>query len=309
MGYPARVARGNDRGRRDDGAARLLRVLAGAAIACSWTVSVEAQSPLTGPDTGVDPSTSGAPDVSTVAAPAPESSDASAESRSDATTPSSSAEAPESSGRELDPSARPAPRYGSREAAERSEPRALRNAAQPDADDPDLPFAMSFAASVGPVMPSSYDDALQSHAFGPGSPNAIFDGSLAYALARWLHLGGRVGVRGRGWLRRDGDFAMTTGADLLGFAHARAHLGPVIDVGVIVGAGFGVTGLSIHRWTYFGLAPRLHGSLQLGFRFARGFRLFLRGGWDYFPWNDLDRGGHDIDLGGPLAGLGIEVRS
>lgn len=216
---------------------------------------------------------------------------------------------PDAPGGELDPRAASGPAFGTRAAVAQSEPMAMRRVGQPDAVDPELPVALSFFASLGVVMPSSYDDALQSHAYGRSSPTTAVDGSLTYAVTRWLHLGGRVGARGRGWIRRDGDFGMTSGIDALAIAHGRLHFGPVVDVGLVLGGGVGLSMLSIHRSTLYGVSPRLHASLQIGFRVARGFHLFLRGAWDYFPWNDLDRYGSDIDLGGPLVGLGIEVKT
>lgn len=212
-------------------------------------------------------------------------------------------------GGELDTTVAPAPAFGSREAVRRSETAALRRAGEPDADDPSLPVALSFCASAGAVMDSSYDHAVQSLAFGPPSPNLSFDGSLTYAVVPWLHLGGRVGVRGRGWLRRDGEYGMATGVDALAIAHLRFHVGSVVELGAALGGGLGLGGVTLRSSTVFGLAPRLHGAVQIGFRLARGFHVFLRGAWDYFPWNDIDAGGRDLDLGGPFVGLGIEVKT
>lgn len=212
-------------------------------------------------------------------------------------------------GGELDPQARSGPPFGSRAAVQQSEPMAMRRVGLPDAVDPDLPVALSFFASLGVVMPSSYDAAIQSHAYGASSPTLAMDGSITYGVTRWLHLGGRVGARGRGWLRRDGDYAMAAGVDALAIAYGRIHLGPIIDLGIVLGGGIGIASLSVHRSTLVGVTPRLHGALQFGFRLARGFHLFVRGAWDYFPWNDLDRFGSDIDLGGPLVGLGLEVKT
>lgn len=216
---------------------------------------------------------------------------------------------PDAAGGELDPSVPSGPAYGSRAAVHQSEPMAMRRVGQPDAVDPDLPVALSFFASLGVVMSSSYDDAIQSHAYGASSPTIAMDGSITYAVTRWLHVGGRLGARGRGWLRRDGDYAMAAGIDALVIAHGRIHLGPIVDLGIVLGGGLGMTSLSVHRSTLVGVAPRLHGGIQFGFRLARGFHIFLRGAWDYFPWNDLDRFGSDIDLGGPVIGLGIEVKA
>jgi len=222
------------------------------------------------------------------------------------TLPTTPADGP---GGELDPSARSGPAYGSRAAVQQSEPMAMRRVGQPDAVDPDLPVSLSFFASIGVVMPSSYDLAIQSHAYGESSPTAAMDGSLTYALTRWLQVGGRIGARGRGWLRRDGDFAMSSGIDALAIVYGHVHLGPVIDLGLTLGGGIGIASLSVHSTTLVGVSPRLHAGLQFGFRLARGFHLFLRGVWDYFPWNDFDRFGSDIDLGGPMVGLGLEVKT
>lgn len=225
------------------------------------------------------------------------------------TAPVAAATSVDGPGGELDASVRSGPPFGSREAVRQSEPMAMRRVGQPDAVDPELPVALSFFGTVGVVMPSSYDDAIQSHSYGPSSPNVSFDASLTYGVARWLHLGGRIGARGRGWLRRDGDFGMAMGIDALAIATGRVHLGPVVDIGITLGGGVGMAGLSVHRSTLLGVAPRLHGSLQIGFRLLRGFHIFIRGAWDYFPWNDIDRGGYDIDLGGPYVGIGIEVKT
>jgi hypothetical protein len=227
------------------------------------------------------------------------------------TAPSSAppAAGPDEPGGELDPRAVSGPLFGSRGAVRQSEPMAMRRVGQADAVDPELPVALSFFASLGAVMPSSYDDAIRSHAFGQSSPTIAMDGSITYGVARWLHLGGRLGTRGRGWIRRDGEFAMASGIDLLGIAHARLHLGPVIDLGIVLGGGVGLAALSVHQTTVLGVAPRLHGAVQFGFRLGRGFHLFLRGAWDYFPWNDIDRYGSDIDLGGPFVGFGFEVKT
>ncbi len=212
-------------------------------------------------------------------------------------------------GGELDPEARSGPAFGSRAAVQQSEPMAMRRVGQPDAVDPGLPVALSYFVSLGVVMPSSYDDAIQSHAYGPSSPTLSMDGAITYGVTRWLYIGGRLGARGRGWLRRDGDYAMATGVDALVIAHGRIHLGPIVDLGLVLGGGLGVAALSIHRSTLVGVTPRLHGGVQFGFRLARGFHLFVRGVWDYFPWNDIDQYGSDIDLGGPFVGIGIEVKT
>lgn len=234
------------------------------------------------------------------------SSEVSETSTTPAMPPSTPVDGP---GGELDPEARSGPPFGSRAAVQQSEPMAMRRVGLPDAVDPDLPVALSFFASLGVVMPSSYDAAIQSHAYGASSPTLAMDGSITYGVTRWLHLGGRVGARGRGWLRRDGDYAMAAGIDALAIAYGRIHLGPIIDLGIVLGGGIGIASLSVHRSTLVGVTPRLHGALQFGFRLARGFHLFVRGAWDYFPWNDLDRFGSDIDLGGPLVGLGLEVKT
>lgn len=212
-------------------------------------------------------------------------------------------------GGELDPNARPAPVYGTRDAMRQSEAQVLRRAGEADPADPDLPVALSFTAAVGAVMDSSYDRTIQALDFGPSSPILAMDGSLTYGVTPWLHVGGRVGTRGRGFIRADGELAMASGVDVLAIAHGRFHIGSVIELGAILGGGVGVVGVSLRGATIFEAAPRLHGAVQVGFRLVRGFHVHLRGAWDFFQWNDLDARGHDLDLGGPSIGIGIEVKS
>lgn len=212
-------------------------------------------------------------------------------------------------GAELDPRQPSAPVYGSRAAVQQSEPMGMRRAAQPDAVDPELPVALSYFASLGVAMSGSYDDAIQSHGFGRSSPLIAMDGSVTYGVLRWLHVGARLGARGRGWSRHDGTVGMLSGVDALALAIGRVHVGPVVDLGLTLGAGVGLASLSLRGATVVGPAPRLHGSLQIGFRLGRGMHIFLRVAWDYFPWNDIDRYGSDVDLGGPQLGLGFEVKT
>ena len=265
----------------------------------------DAATPATAEDTTAQAQASAAVD-STAAARA---SSAEAEDSSEQRPAVAPASGPDQPGGELDPTIVSGPPFGSRAAVQQSEPMAMRRVGQPDAIDPELPVALSFFVNLGAVMSSSYDDAIRSHAFGQSSPTLSMDGSITYGVDRWLHLGGRLGTRGRGWIRRDGEFAMASGTDLLAIAHARVHLGPVIDLGVVLGGGVGIAALSVHQTTVVGVSPRLHGAVQFGFRLTRGFHLFLRGSWDYFPWNDIDRYGSDVDLGGPFVGIGFEVKT
>ncbi len=298
-------------------AGRRRRALLACALGCvlaSPATTMAQDTPGSGSDTGSGSGTASGSGSGTVSGSGSGSgtdsgSDTDSASASDSASDSASTAALEGPGGELDPNVRSGPTFGSREAIRQSETIAMRGVGQPDATDPELPVALSFFGSVGVVMDSSYDLALQSHAYGPGSPNVLFDGSLTYRVTSWLYLGGRVGARGRGWIRRDGEYAMTTGVDAMAIAHGRVHLGPVIDLGLVLGGGLGVAGVTLHSDTTLGVAPRLHASLQFGFRLARGFHIFVRGAWDYFPWNDLDAGGRDIDLGGPYFGLGLEVKT
>lgn len=288
-------------------------VCLGALPAAAQDASTETQAAPTAQAAPDAPAEQAAPSVQTAQTATDEAASpdptAATSAPSGAPTSAPPAAAPDEPGGELDPRATSGPPFGSRGAVHQSEPMAMRRVGQPDAIDPDLPVALSFFASLGAVMSSSYDDAIRSHAFGQSSPTIAMDGSITYGVTRWLHLGGRLGTRGRGWIRRDGEFAMASGIDLLGIAHARLHLGPVIDLGIVLGGGVGMAALSVHRTTVLGVSPRLHGAVQFGFRLARGFHLFLRGAWDYFPWNDIDRYGSDVDLGGPFVGLGFEVKT
>lgn len=211
-------------------------------------------------------------------------------------------------GGELDRNVRGGPPYGSREALRRSESEVMRRMRHAAADG-NLPVAFLFFAGVGAVMPSSYDAALQTHAFGGSSPNVTVDAALTYRLSENFFLGGQIGARGHGWLRRDGASAMATGLDAMALLHLRFQIGSVFDLGAMVGAGAGAVGVQLYDSVSFAPSFRLSGSVLLGVRLATGFRVFVKGTWDYFSAFDLDRFGSDVDMGGPGFSLGFEVRS
>lgn len=216
---------------------------------------------------------------------------------------------PEARGGELDLRVPSGPRYGSREAVRGSETELLRRIGADDTSDGDRPIAFLLFAGIGGVMPSSYANALQAHAFGANSPNIAIDAALTYRLTENLFLGGRVGGRGHGWIRRDGNAATATGLDAMAVLHLRFQIGSVIDLGAMVGVGGGLVGVQLYDATTLAGAFRLSGSLLLGARVMPGFRVFLKGTWDYFGASDIDRYGSDVELGGPMISLGIEVRS
>ncbi len=183
--------------------------------------------------------------------------------------------------------------------------------ARSDPADPDLPVALAFHLGVGYAMPSSIDRALATHLYADqsGGPMVTGDFQLTYRALDWLFLGGRFGFRGRGW-GRDGEAgAQAGGFDLMAMLHVRGQLGRIFNLGAMVGAGGGVVGLLLNRNVALGVAPRLSGGVEIGFRLGRGVRLEIRGSWDFFPWFDIDADGHDLDLGGPSVAVGLEVRS
>ncbi len=219
------------------------------------------------------------------------------------------AQDPEGPGGELDASVRGGAPYGSREAIRRSETELMDRVGAPDASDGALPTAFLLFAGIGGVLPSSYAGALQAHAFGASSPNIAIDAALTYRLSENFFLGGQVGGRGHGWLRRDGIAATAMGLDAMALLHLRFQLGRVIDLGAMVGVGAGLVGVQLYDATTLAGAFRVSGSILLGARVMPGCRVFLKGTWDYFGASDIDRYGSDVELGGPMLSLGLEVRS
>lgn len=177
-----------------------------------------------------------------------------------------------------------------------------------DASEPLLPTVFQLFVGGGAPLDSSFDVALASHRYGDSPLMLIGDATLMTRIASWLWLGGRVGMRGRGWGRNDGPPAVAGGLDALAVAHVRAHLGPIVDLGVVLGAGLGWGGASIQGAGTWAFAPRLSGYLQAGFRVAQGARIGARVGWDWFSMYDLDRYGSDLELGGPVLAIGFELR-
>lgn len=182
---------------------------------------------------------------------------------------------------------------------------------RPDPSDPSLPVALSVHIGVGYAMPSSIDRALATHLYADQDGGVMMTGDfqLTYRALDWLWLGGRFGFRGRGWGRNGDAGAEAGGFDLLGIVHVRGQLGRIFELGAMLGGGGGIAGLSLNGQTTVGASPRLTVSAEIAFRLTTGVRLQIRATWDYFPWFDLDRFGHDLDLGGPSVAAGFEVRT
>ena len=212
-------------------------------------------------------------------------------------------------GDEFDQSASSGPAYDALLAAREREERAVRDdIAWAETVERGRDSALQLFLGVGAALTSSLDLGLRSHMYGDSAVHFLGDVSVLGRVADWLHIGGRLGGRGRGWGRRGAPPATASGMDLMVVAHARGHVGRVVDLGAAVGVGLGVAGLALEGNTALGLSPRLHGSLLVGFRLATGVRLLARFAWDFFTWFDLDRFGHDLELGGPSLSLGLEVR-
>lgn len=211
---------------------------------------------------------------------------------------------------ELPEEATSGPRFDPARAA-RSVTLASEAGGRPDPSDPALPVALAFLVGVGYAMPSSIDDALATHLYADLNGAAVVTGDfqVTYRALEWLWLGGRFGFRGRTWGRDVSSPAHAGGFDLMAILHLRGQLGRVIDFGGLVGAGMGIVGLALNDTVSVGPAPRLSGGAELGFRLAPGARIVLRASWDFFQWFDLDRFGHDLDLGGPTIAAGLEIRS
>ncbi len=56
------------------------------------------------------------------------------------------------------------------------------------------------------------------------------------------------------------------------------------------------------------VAPRLYGGLLFGFRIADPARAFVRAGYSWFDFHDVDAFALDLRMGGFQASLGVEVR-
>ncbi|AKF08460.1 hypothetical protein DB32_005609 [Sandaracinus amylolyticus] len=177
-----------------------------------------------------------------------------------------------------------------------------------DATEPLMPTTFQIFVSGGVPLRASLDDALEAHRYGSSPVLFAGDFTLMTRIAEWLWLGGRVGARGRGWGSNNSAPAVGGGIDALAVAHVRAHLGPIVDLGAVLGVGLGWGGVSIQGAGTWAFAPRLSGYAQVGFRVAQGVRIGARVGWDWFSMYDLDRYGSDLELGGPLLGIGLEVR-
>lgn len=177
-----------------------------------------------------------------------------------------------------------------------------------DPTEPGRLVALQLFIGLAAGLDSSLDAALVSHGYGESALIVTGDVAVLARATSWLYLGARIGGRGRGWNSNDVAPAVAGGLDALALAHLRVYAGPFLDLGASLGGGVGWASLTVENTATSFAAPRLHGSAVVGFRLAEGVRLCARVGYDWFPVFDLDRFGHDLDLGGPTVALGLEVR-
>lgn len=177
-----------------------------------------------------------------------------------------------------------------------------------DPTEPHMPGVFQLFVGIGAALDSSLDGALAAHRYGDSPLVVLGDVSFLGRVTEWLYVGGRLGGRGRGWGSNDTSPAVAGALDVMAIAHLRAYLGRIVDIGAVLGLGVGWAGLTIQGAASTGLAPRVHGSAVIAFRLGAGVRLAARFGWDWFSMYDLDRYGHDLELGGPSLALGFEVR-
>jgi hypothetical protein len=212
---------------------------------------------------------------------------------------------------ELDPAVSSGPTLQDRERAARRGHPLDRPSYAIDPADLDLPVAVTISLGGGAtVVDSSYDAFLHSHDYAASSGVYLGDVTvLGRIFDSWLFLGGRFGGRARTFVRNDGTGGSAGAMDLQAILMARVQLGRVIDLGVHVGGGGAVVGVALHDGASNGIAPRLTGGIHVGFRIGHGIRIVLRGSYDFCRWFGIDRYDDELELGGPSAAVGLEIRS
>jgi hypothetical protein len=180
-----------------------------------------------------------------------------------------------------------------------------------DPADLDLPVAVTLSVGGGAtVVDSSFDSFLHSHDFAASTGVYLGDVTvLGRIFDSWLWLGGRFGGRARTFVRNDGGGGSAGAVDLQLILMARVQLGRVIDLGVHVGGGGAVAGIALHDGASNGVAPRITAGVHIGFRITHGARIVLRGSYDFCRWFGIDRYNDELELGGPSAAVGLEIRS
>lgn len=178
---------------------------------------------------------------------------------------------------------------------------------QPPTCDPTIAVFQAAVVFGGPAR-TRWDRALEGHGHLPSERLWGGDVTAMVRVAHWLYLGGRAGVRQREWpIEGDGD-ASATGGDLLFVSSARLGLGRAVAVGLDLGAGFAHVSLGIRDWAHGGAAARFHAGLFGAYRVGTRVNGLIRLGWDAYRLANVNRYGHDVDLGGLGLWLGVEVR-
>ncbi|MBX3275220.1 MAG: hypothetical protein KF729_33450 [Sandaracinaceae bacterium] len=172
------------------------------------------------------------------------------------------------------------------------------------------PPAYSLELQVRVAFPeeSSFDVVMSSFGYRGVRVEPVVYVGAQFPVLEWLWLGGRVGMRGRHWTHRERDPAVATAGDLLLTAQVRLALGRVVELGAIFGGGAGVVFVEMNGVTADQIVARFSAEALVAFRVGANFALGPRIGWDYFQWENMNRYGHGLDLGGFFFGLAVEGR-
>ena len=166
-----------------------------------------------------------------------------------------------------------------------------------------------FAASFPEV--SSLDSALVSRGYSAGDVALGFDLALTYRAIWWLFVGARTGARWRslsaGAGGRLSDDVQLSGLDLLAVAELRIPFG-ALELTPDFAAGIAYVEIGQGTGSVARAAPRLSFGGSVSIWVVEPIRVLARLAWDVYPVVDVNRYGHDINLGGPSIEFGIEWR-
>jgi hypothetical protein len=181
--------------------------------------------------------------------------------------------------------------------------------APPPEPDPVANTLIQAAITFGSAAQTNWDRALEAHGYASSEGVWGGDATVLLRVSSWLFMGGRAGVRQRRWPRiGDGDLS-ATGGDLIAMGEARWQLGRIVALGMNAGIGLGHVSVVVRETASAGVSFRAVGGGFMAYRLALRLHALVRVGAEWFRWRNVNRFGHDVDLGGISLSLGIELRT
>jgi len=170
------------------------------------------------------------------------------------------------------------------------------------------PLLVSMAFFTGPAQAGDLDAALSNFGYSPSDWFWGFDVSVEARVVGPLFIGARGDFRMRQWGFWGGSSADAFGPSLLAVLDVRLPLNDVLDLGGVVGGGFGAAIVRVRENSDVAGLPRLHAGLQFGVTLVSGLRAHIGAAFDYAESLSLNDYGYGVSFSIAAFRFGFEGR-